>query len=90
MRKRSKNKIELRYQFIDGPDAQERLDDIFNFIFEETVRQIRLDNLQMVSYTYNDIENKGGQNGRKRPRISHRRPSIGKITGSLANRPQLH
>lgn len=86
MGKRFKNKIEIRYQHIDSPDSQERLDDIFNFIFEETVNQMRLDNLQGVSYTYNDLENKGGHDGRKRSRVPDSRPSIGKATGSLANR----
>ena len=90
MSRRSKNKIKLKYQYIKSPDSQEKLDDIFNFIFEETVRLMKLDKLQEVSYTYNDLENKGGKNERKRPRIPHRRSSIGKFTGSLANRSQLH
>ncbi len=65
MNQNSKKKIELRYQFINGPDLQERLDDIFNFIFEETVKQMKLDNSKGLSYTYKDLENKGVKNGRK-------------------------
>jgi hypothetical protein len=60
-----KNQIELRYEFSDGPNSQEKLDDIYNFIFEETLAQIILENSQGLSYTYNSLENKGAQDGRK-------------------------
>ena len=60
----SKQTIEFRYQHVKSPDYQQKLDEIFDFIFEETISQMELDNSQGFSYTYNRLQ-KGVKNGRK-------------------------
>lgn len=52
MSQKIKNIIEVRYQFSDVTDYQEKLDDIFDFIFEETISQIRLDSIQEQRSNY--------------------------------------
>lgn len=59
MSQKIKNNIELRYQFIENSDSQDRLEEIFDFIFEETVEQIRFDKSKALRFTYNRLQNKG-------------------------------
>jgi len=61
MNQKIKNNIEARYQFSNYPDSQEKLDDIFDFIFEETVAQIRLDSTEEQRSTYNQQQSGGAE-----------------------------
>ncbi len=61
MSQKIKNNIEVKYQFSGCPDPQERLDDIFDFIFEETVTQIRLDSTEEQRSNYNQQQSGGAK-----------------------------
>jgi len=55
---RIKSEIQVRYEYIETPEAQERLDDIFDYIFDETIGKKKFDNLQKLSHTYNNLVKK--------------------------------
>jgi hypothetical protein len=38
--RKNKKKIEIRYEYVESEDSEKRLDDIFDFIFEQTIREI--------------------------------------------------
>ena len=59
---RIKTEIKVKYEYVKTPEAQERLDDIFDFVFDQTIGVKKLSNLQKLSYTYNNLvkEEKNG------------------------------
>lgn len=87
MKNKVKNIPKIEYQYDGNGNIQEKLDDIFDFIFDKVIAKMRFDNLQQFNYTYNSLENKGEHNGKQRTRISNSCPSVGEATSPLANRP---
>jgi hypothetical protein len=86
MQDRIKNNIKIEYNYDGSGNVQEKLDDIFDFIFDKVIEKMRFDNLQQFNYTYNSLESKGENNGKQRTRVSNSCPSVRKTTSSLANR----
>lgn len=86
MENKIKNNIRVEYRYDGSGNIQEKLDDIFDFIFDKVIEKMKFDKLQELNYTYNSLENKGDNNGKQRTGISNSSPSIGKATSSLANR----
>ena len=82
-----RNIPKIEYHYDGSGNVQEKLDDIFDFIFDKVIEKMRFDNLQQFNYTYNSLENKGANNGKQRIRVSNSCPSVRKTTSSLANRP---
>ena len=86
MKPKAINKIEFCYEQIETPDAQQKLDSIYYFIFGETIRLLELDNSKELSDTDNNLRLNGDENAKQRIRIPDGSPSIGKTAGTLANR----
>lgn len=86
MQNKIKNIPKIEYRYDGSGNIQEKLDDIFDFIFDKVIEKMRFDNLQQFNYTYNSLESKGERNGKQRTRISNSCPSIRKTTSPLANR----
>jgi len=55
MRETSKDKIKLIYLDADKNIDQAKIEDVYDFIFEETVKLIEFDNSQPVSYPINPL-----------------------------------
>ena len=59
---KAKNEIEFCYEQAETPDAQQKLDEIYNFIFGETIRLLELDKLAEVSNIDNNLRLNGDEN----------------------------
>jgi hypothetical protein len=62
MKESSKNKIKLLYFDADKDTDQSKIDDVYDFIFEETISQMEFDNHQTLSYPNEPLVKKANNN----------------------------